>query len=375
MNNWKEEALKFIIDKTDRNSESIKDNFPHASKNKKYNLENPQWWTAGFWPGVLWKVYSSTENNKLKNLANSCETKMDTLLMDSEKLDHDMGFMWTLSSIANYKLTGNEESRRRALCAANFLAGRFNILGNYIRAWNHWIGREDNSGVAIIDCVMNLPLLYWASEESNDPRFKHIAMKHADMVLEHFIREDGSVQHMVVFDSETGEVKEKLGGQGFAANSGWARGCAWAIYGLSLSYMYTKEERYLNAAKKSAHYFISNLPEDKCPVWDFRVPEDNEIKYSYRDSSAASIAACGLLLIGELVHETESKLYLKEGENILKSLYENYSSKNDLEEEGLITCATGHFPEQTNLEVPIIYGDYYFVEGILKLTGDKTIFW
>jgi len=171
--------------------------------NGKYKLENEQWWTAGFWPGLLWKVYSQTNDDSLKITAEQCEEKMDRLLTNTECIDHDMGFMWTLTSLANYKLTGNKESRRRALLAANLLSARFNTEGNYIRAWNAWIGRKDNSGVAIIDCLMNLPLLYWASEETGDPRFKHIAKRHVNMVLEHFIREDGSVQHMVVFDSET----------------------------------------------------------------------------------------------------------------------------------------------------------------------------
>ena len=374
-NNWKKEALNFIIEKTEVNNRKIGVNFPHASHDGKYKLENEQWWTAGFWPGLLWKVYSQTNDDSLKITAEQCEEKMDRLLTNTECIDHDMGFMWTLTSLANYKLTGNKESRRRALLAANLLSARFNTEGNYIRAWNAWIGRKDNSGVAIIDCLMNLPLLYWASEETGDPRFKHIAKRHVNMVLEHFIREDGSVQHMVVFDSETGEVVEKLGGQGFAPNSAWARGCAWAVYGLTLSYKYTKDIKILNAAKKTAHYFISNLQDNKCPVWDFRVPEDGEKKYRYPDSSAGAIAACGLLLLSKYAGEFEDYIYKNAGEEILKALYIECSSKDNEKEEGLIMNGTGHFPEQTNLDVPLIYGDYYFVEGLSILNGDELLFW
>ncbi|NRY60235.1 glycoside hydrolase family 88 protein [Clostridium beijerinckii] len=372
---WKEEAWKFIQEKTQLNNERIGVNFPHASKNKHYDLEKPQWWTAGFWPGMLWYVYLGNKDEKLKLTAEACEKEMDYLLTDTELIDHDMGFMWTLSSLANYKITGNKDARRRALLAANLLVGRFNVKGNYIRAWNAWIGKDDNSGVVIIDCMMNLALLYWASEETGDPRFKHIAESHGKMVLENFIREDGSVQHMVVFDSETGEVLEKLGGQGFAADSAWARGCAWAVYGLAISYKYTKNIEFLNAAKKTAHYFISNMKDRKCPVWDFRVPEDGERKYRYPDSSAAAIAACGLLHISELVSEYEVSLYKDAAESMLKTLYYECATKEDMEEEGLLYHATGHFPEQKNLDIPIIYGDYFFTEGIARLNNEKLVFW
>lgn len=374
-NNWEKEALSFIKNKTLINNDKIGVNFPHASHNGKYKLENEQWWTAGFWPGLLWRVYLHTKDEGLRVTAEKCEEKMEHLLTDSEKIDHDIGFMWTLTSLANYKITGNNESRRRALLAANLLSARFNTEGNYIRAWNTWSGREDNSGVAIIDCLMNLPLLYWASEETKDPRFKHIAKRHVDMVLEHFIREDGSVQHMVVFDSETGEVVDKLGGQGFAPNSAWARGCAWAVYGLTLSYKYTKDTKILNAAKKVAHYFIANIKGKDCPVWDFRVPEDGEIKYRYLDSSAGAIVACGLLLLSKCIDEVESEVYKSSGEEILRKLYEKCSSKDKSDEEGLLMHGTGHFPEQTNLDVPLIYGDYYFVEGISILNNQDLLFW
>lgn len=373
---WKKEAWDFIYEKTKLNNERIGCNFPHSVKDKRYQLENEKWWTAGFWPGILWRVYLENKDEKLRITAEACEDKMNHLLSDTEAIDHDLGFMWTLTSLANYKITKSKQARQRALLAANLLMARFNLSGNYIRAWNAWSGREDNSGVAIIDCLMNLPILYWASEETGDPRFKQVAKKHVEMVLKHFIRSDGSVQHMVVFDSETGEVIEKCGGQGFSANSAWARGCAWAVYGLTLSYKYIKDEEILNAAKKTAHYFIANVKDKKYPVWDFRVPQDTEDKrYRYPDSSAGAIAACGLLLLSELVEEIEAPLYLEAGENMLKNLFFECATLNDIEEEGLIKHGTGHFPEQKNLDVPLIYGDYFFTEGISILNGKKLLFW
>jgi unsaturated chondroitin disaccharide hydrolase len=249
--------------------------------------------------------------------------------------------------------------------------GRFNINGNYIRAWNPWTEGEDNSGVAIIDCMMNLPLLYWASEETGDPRFKGTARRHADMVLENFIRSDGSVHHIVRFDPESGSKIEALGGQGYSPNSAWSRGTAWAIYGLTLSYHYTGEAKYLEADKKVAHFFISHLPEDFVPDWDFRLPANID---SPKDSSAGAIAACGLLLLADEVIDEESPVYQRAGEKILESLYKNFGDWTG-NEEGLVLHGTSHFPERKYMDNPLIYGDYYFVEGLARLKGYKELFW
>jgi unsaturated chondroitin disaccharide hydrolase len=368
---WVSEAWQKVNEKIDRTSKRIGANFPHASENGQYVLAETYWWTAGFWPGILWLLYRDQKNEELKQIAEECEAKLDAVQHDYYRLDHDMGFMWTLTSVAHYKILGDENSKRRALLAANLLMGRFNVNGNYIRAWNPWTEGEDNSGVAIIDCMMNLPLLYWASEETGDPRFKGIARKHADTVLNHFVRSDGAVHHIVRFDPESGERIEALGGQGFAPDSAWSRGNAWAIYGLALSYHYTGEVKYLESAKSVAHYFISHLPEDFVPVWDFLLPAGVDAP---RDSSAGAIAACGLLLLADEVNSTESPLYQRAGERILESLYKNYGDWEG-SEEGLILQGTSHFPEQKYMNNPLIYGDYYFVEGLARLKGYKELFW
>jgi unsaturated chondroitin disaccharide hydrolase len=368
---WVSEAWQKVNEKIDRTSKRIGANFPHASENGQYVLAEPYWWTAGFWPGLLWLLYRDQKNEDFKQLAEECEERLDAVQHDYYRLDHDMGFMWTLTSVARYKLLGEENSKRRALLAANLLMGRFNVNGNYIRAWNPWTEGEDNSGVAIIDCLMNLPLLYWASEETGDPRFKGVARKHADTVLNHFVRSDGAVHHIVRFDPESGERIEALGGQGYAPDSAWSRGNAWAIYGLALSFHYTGEEKYLEGAKRVAHFFISHLPADFVPAWDFLLPADVD---SPRDSSAGSIAACGLLLLADKVGETEAPLYQRTGEKILESLFKNYGDWES-SEEGLVLQGTSHFPEQKFTNNPLIYGDYYFVEGIARLKGYKELFW
>ncbi|MGM7723201.1 glycoside hydrolase family 88 protein [Metabacillus sp. Hm71] len=374
MNNleWVDEAWSKVNSKIDRTSKKIGANFPHASVNGIYQLEEPSWWTAGFWPGLLWLVYRDSKDESLKKIAEQCEEKLDKVITDYYRLDHDMGFMWTLTSVARYKLLGEEDSKRRALLVANLLMGRFNAQGNYIRAWNPWHEGEDNSGWAIIDCLMNLPLLFWASEVTGDPRYRHVAKKHGETVLSNFIRKDGSVHHIIRFDPESGERVEAIGGQGFAPESAWSRGASWAVYGLALLYKHTKEDKYLQAAKSVSHFFIANLPEDYVPHWDFRLPEGVT---KYRDSSAGAIAACGLLLLANQVAPTEAEIYENAGVKILKSLYENYGDFENPNQDGLILSGTSHYPEGKNIDVPLIYGDYYFLEGLSILKGHRELFW
>ncbi|WP_028609401.1 glycoside hydrolase family 88 protein [Paenibacillus harenae] len=373
-NGWAEEAWEKVHEKVLRTSGRIGARFPHASVDGTYVLEAPHWWTAGFWPGLLWLLYrdSDSRDERYKEIAEACEKQLDDVLTGYDRLDHDIGFMWTLTSVARFKLLGEEESRRRALLAASVLSGRFNVKGNYIRAWNPWSEGQRNEGWAIIDCMMNLPLLYWASETTGDPRFKHVATAHADTVLAHFVRTDGSVNHIVIFDPDTGEFEGVNGGQGFAPNSAWSRGTAWAIYGMALSYRYTGKAAYLDAAKRAAHFFLANLPEDAVPHWDFRLPPGIE---RYRDTSAGACAACGLLEIAAAVQGEEAGMYREAGERILRSLYENYGAWDNPAEEGLLLHGTSHYPERRNVDVPLIYGDYYFVEGLSRLRGNSDTFW
>ncbi|MCM3781375.1 glycoside hydrolase family 88 protein [Neobacillus mesonae] len=369
---WLEDAWRNSTEKVSVNLRRIGARFPHASQGGIYELSGPEWWTAGFWPGILWLLYGDSGDQQMKAAAEECEGAMDAVLDAYVRLDHDLGFMWTLSSIANYKLTGSEISRIRAMKAANFLAARFNLKGRYIRAWNPWQEGERNEGIAIIDCCMNTPLLFWASRISGDPRYAHIAKAHMDTVLRQFIREDGSVYHIINFDAETGNRIEGLGGQGYAPESAWSRGSAWAIYGLTLAYHHTGQRAYLTAAHRTANFFLSHLAEDQVPAWDFRAPEPLQ---KLKDSSASSCAASGLILLGKKTGGLEGEFYQKRGEQMLKSLYESYGAWNNINEEGLILHGTSNYPQGTNIDVPLIYGDYFFVEGLARLRGYDLFCW
>lgn len=207
---------------------------PHVSAAGKYDQIKVDQWISGFWPGILWILYDMTGERRYREEAEPWDVRMEQCYLRDNHFHHDVGFQFLPTSVIRYKLTGDEDARRRGLFAANYLAGRYNPVGQFIRAWP-----RNQTGWSIIDSMMNLPLLFWASEESDDPRFKHIAVAHADMVLRSFIRDDGSVHHIVIFDPETGEVERYDGGQGFAPQSSWSRGQAWALYGMSCAYRYT----------------------------------------------------------------------------------------------------------------------------------------
>ncbi|MDU1847937.1 MAG: glycoside hydrolase family 88 protein [Niallia nealsonii] len=376
MDKWLKDARAFIEKKTTQNIIDIGESFPHATKQGHYDKESPQWWTAGFWPGILWNVYHATNEDVFKNLATQLEHKMGYLLNDPNKVDHDIGFMWTLTSLARYQITADETAKNTSLLAANMLLARFNSAGHFFKAWNNWHGTDDNSGIVIIDSMMNMGLLFWTSEETGDPRFMIAAKAHCNMVLKHFIRSDGSVHQMVKFNSLTGELIEKLGGQGYSENSSWSRGCGWAIFGFAIAYHYTKEERYLSSAMKVANHFALHLHQDSIPLWDFRIPlNTNDTKYDYRDSSASAIAACGSLLISQYAPSEEKRFYLDFGKDLLKRLYEHAATIEEDTNHALLSHGTSHWPEKKNLDTGLIYGDYFFTQGIYALNGINNNFW
>ena len=330
--------------------------------NPNYYIHN---WTNGFWPAMMWQMYLGTKNETYREEAIRTEEMLDAALTDFKELYHDVGFMWLIHSAVRYKLEGNQDSYDRAIFAAYTLAARFNPKG-FIRAWNN----EGRQGWAIIDCMMNLPLLYWASDVTDDPRFRLIAMKHADTAMEHFIRADGSVKHIVVFDPMTGEELDDLGGQGYAKGSSWSRGQAWALYGFTLSYLATGKQAYLNAAKRVAGYFIANVADDFIPRCDFRQPAQPDLK----DNAAGSIAACGLLQLAKAVPECEARPFYDAAVKMLMAM-EKHCTNWDNNVPAVLNKCTVAYHEYPGRHSTMNYADYYFVEAINMLRGQKLNFW
>ncbi|KRE36279.1 glycoside hydrolase family 88 protein [Paenibacillus sp. Soil724D2] len=376
---WLNELIDRLSTKMDWVSEKSKHKIPYTTINGTHdnrNVDNPtvtetdgiNWWTNGFWGGMMWLMHHETGNEKYKEIAQISEKELDRCFDEFYGLHHDVGFMWLPTSVANYKVTQNPKSRKRALHAAVLLAGRFNLAGGFIRAWNDLEG-SDTRGWAIIDCMFNIPLLYWASEETGDPRFKQIAMKHADTAMSAFVRPDGSVNHIVEFDPFEGGVIRSYGGQGYEEGSSWTRGQTWALYGYMMSYIHTQKEDYLQTAKRIANYFIANIPEDGVIPVDFRQPKEPKRE----DDTAAAIAACGLIEIAKVVGEHEKELYLGAALELLKTL-DNSRIDWSTGSDSLIQFGSAAYHSENHHQA-IIYGDYYFMEAIFKLKGNDLYLW
>lgn len=363
--------------KLDVVADRVGEKIPYSSENGVFDdkmkdsnsLRDYAWWTNGFWPGLMWLMHVSTNKEKYKNIALTAEEKLkDCMFRCYDLLHHDVGFMYHISAGVNAMLNDSVSSKNLELMAANTLASRYNLLAGFIRAWNGKETGPDVSGWAIIDCMMNIPLLYRATELTSDNRFKSIAMAHADKTLKYQLRDDGSVKHIVVYDTNTGEYIEERGGQGYKEGSSWSRGQAWAIYGFVLSYIHTKEQRYLDAAKRVANYFISAVCDEWKVLSDFRAPE-SPIIY---DSTAAACAACGLIEISKCVPLEESRLYLSSALKLIDILDREFADYNE-DTDAILQFGTEAYHSGRNKT--IIYGDYFYVEAIYKLKDFGPLFW
>lgn len=333
-------------------------------------------WVSGFLGGMMWLMYEATGNEVYRTTAERSEELLDMALRQVKLLHHDVGFMWHLTSGAHYRLTGNESACARNYLAAAMLFSRYNVEGEYIQAWNiGWKECPDCSGVTIMDTLMNLPLLYWASEEIGNDRFEKVGMRHMDMALRDHIRPDGTVNHIVEHELNKPIVKRVMAGQGYSETSCWSRGLAWAVYGSIISYIHTGKQDYLAAAIKTADRFIVEVKKTNyLPLVDFDAPATPV----YYDSTAGVCAACGMLEIAKYVSDEEAKRYTLEAINILKACDEHWCNYED-DEDGLVTMGTVSYPlteaSKRMLHIPIIWGDFFFVEALCKLKGRDFLIW
>lgn len=350
-------------------------NIPFMPINGKYKdcimPDGLSWWTNGFWPGMLWQMYHVTNDEVYKTAAEGVEKRLDETLHTFDKLHHDVGFMFLPSSVVSFLQTGNNDSRRRGLHAANLLAGRFNHAGNFLCAWDSSPWKENVAGWMIVDSLMNIPLLYWASKETGDPRFADIANRHAHTAMNYIVRPDGSCNHIAEFDPTTGAFIRGVGGQGYGEGSSWSRGQTWAVYGFALAYRHTGFTEYLDTAKRCAHYCIAGMAVSGwlAPV-DFRAPAEPR-KY---DSGASTSLACGLLEIAEHVPKLEKSLYTQAAIHILQTCEEQYANW-DTESDGFINGGTTMYHDERLSNMSFINGDYFFLEGILRLKENYILIW
>ncbi len=370
---WAQKTLDRVAGKLAKVSERSAHKIPYTTKEGVHDDRSGEseigWWTNGFWGGMMWQMYALTGEERYAQIARENERKLDACLMDYEKQDHDNGFKWLPTAVADYRVTGNREARNRGLLAAGNLAGRYNSAGKFLRAWNDGTDGVDRRGWAIIDCMMNLPLLYWASEETGDPRFRQIAMNHADTARRCFVREDGSVNHIVEFDPDTGRTVRSYGGQGYAEGSSWTRGQSWGLYGFVLSYIHTGKKEYLETAERIAGYFAENIPDSGLIPVDFRQPAEVKLE----DSTAAAIASCGLIELAKRKGGEAGEIYLHAALRLLHALTDSRVNWNEEEDDLLQKCTAAYHDAEH--EFSIIYGDYYYLEALMKLTEKEQFLW
>lgn len=323
-------------------------------------------WTTSFHTGIALIGWMATGDEAILRDVLALDPLYQEKLcgVNAANTMHDLGFLYSLYSVALHKLTGDPCHRELGLKAAAALSDRFYADGNYIRAW----GRMDEKGtdwdeMAIIDCMMNLPLLYWASEETGDLRFKEIAIKHSDTTREKFIRDDDSVYHAYRFGA-------RLGGEnycGYGIETHWARGNAWAIYGFAMGYRYTGDERYLETSQRVLKKFLSLMDDEIVPIWDFRLPDDP--KLHIRDSSAAAIAACGIQELEALGKADASMTAWK------NAFIDRLCSPKYLDTDPAIRGVLKHGQVGMAMDAYTSWGDYYLMEALAREAGMKVNWW
>lgn len=338
------------------------DRFPKTYYADKDELETSDsgWWCSGFYPGTLLYLFEQTHDRELYD-----EATRILKVLEKEQYNtttHDLGFMMFTSFGTAYRIHPKAEYKDILINSAKSLASRFSPTVGLIKSWDS----KEGDYLVIIDNMMNLELLFWAAKATGDASFYDIAVTHADNTLKNHFRDDYSSYHVLNYDPETGAVKEKKTAQGYSDESAWARGQAWGLYGFVITYRETNEKRYLEQARHIADFILShpNLPDDKIPYWDFNAPN---IPNALHDASAAAIIASALLELNRYVDPKTADRYLSVAETILKTLSSpEYKAKPGTNGGFILKHGVGNFPQGTEVDVPLTYADYYFVEAMVR---------
>ncbi len=377
-----DEEVKAALDIT---VEQIRRNLPeftysaqnHSSVGNFYPAVANDQWTAGFWPGEIWlafehsgdKVFQYAAQIQVQSFLHRIENRIETD-------HHDMGFLYSPSCIAAWKLVGDEDGRKAALLAADQLIERFQPVGQFIQAW----GRKGNPDEYryIIDCLLNLPLLYWASEQTGDPKYRDIALTHARTTLANSVRPDDSTYHTFYMDPVTGSPVRGVTKQGYSDDSFWARGQAWGVAGMAFSYRYERIDQYRDTFERLLTFYLNKLPADLVPYWDMVFTDGNE---EPRDTSAASIVACGLLEMADLVGGEAADRYRDLARRMIKSLSDHYAVKDPAISNGLVLHGTYSKKSPYNtcrgegVDECVSWGDYYYMEALTRLSRSWSSYW
>jgi unsaturated chondroitin disaccharide hydrolase len=402
-----EAALKFCVDKTLANIGPIEEAskkagtrlYPAAaSTHNVYAFEENKEWTTSFWTGMLYLASetagSEADRKRALDAALRCipdfRKRLDDVVYTHT---HDLGFLYTLSCVAAWRLVADEDAKQHALKAADLLMNRYYEKAGIVQAWGD-MNDKTQQGRIIIDCAMNLPLLYWASEVTGNMHYHEAASSHIAQADKYLIRDDWSTYHTFYFDPDTGKPRFGKTAQGFSDDSCWSRGQAWGVYGNALSYRYLHDARLLEAARGVAHYFLNRLPDDLIAYWDLIFTGDKDvccdtlraagkppIKVSLgaepRDSSAAAILVCGLLeLANELpAGDRDKYIFNNAALHICASLADNYTTEKVPQSNGLLLHGVYSKPGKNGVDECNIWGDYFYMEALVRITRAWRPYW
>ena len=369
-------ALNYCAAQVNRALEALKDsagNYDYTMEPRNILEDDTAWncrkaseqeWCSGFWPGVLWMDYDYTKDETIKKVAEGYTNTL-SFLGSKPAYDHDLGFLTINSFLKGYEATGNDEYKKIALAAADTLATLYNNKVGTILSWPRHV-KDFGGHNTIMDNMINLELLFWASENGGTQHLKDIAIRHAETTMQHHFREDGSCYHVAVYDTLTGEFLRGQTHQGLADSSMWSRGQSWAIYGYTMVYRYTKDQRFLDFAQKVTDIYLKRLKEtsnDWIPIWDMDDPRGQEAP---KDASTACVVASALLELCQYVKGEKGKEYRTAAESMLRDLNSDvYQSRE--KNVAFLMHSTGHHPAGSEIDASIIYADYYYIEALLRL--------
>lgn len=367
-------AIAQALKKLDAGLASFQNKFPAPSSVQGIYpaIDNIEW-TNGFWTGQLWLAYELTGARRYFDAAQQQVESFAERIQQRINVDHhDLGFLYSLSCVAAYKITGSHFARTAALAAAECLLERYLPVAGIVQAWGD-LRDPDEAGRMIIDCNLNLPLLYWASEETGERKFREAADTHIQKAMQYLIRPDASTFHTYFMDIETGAPRKGTTHQGFSDSSCWARGQAWGISGLPLVFAHHPDPQLIIQACRLTNYFINRLPEDLICYWDLIFTEGNEP----RDSSAAATAVCGILELLRHLPDTDpdKAQYQRAARGMMGQLILAYATQDNDPGTGLLKHGVYHKPKSIGVDESCIWGDYFYLEALVRLSKPWRSYW
>lgn len=337
-------------------------NIPDSTSHWYCSKATKEEWCAGFWPGILWYDYEYTKDPVIKAEAERFTDALESISHITPAYDHDLGFLMFCSYGNGYRLTHNEAYRKVILRSADALAELFNPKAGTILSWPRNVEMLGGHNT-IMDNMINLEMLFWASKNGGDKNLYDIAVSHADTTMKYHFRPDYTSYHVAVYDTLTGHFIKGMTHQGYSDSSMWARGQAWAIYGYTVVYRETQDPKYLDFVQQVADVYLKRLPDDYIPYWDF---DDPAIPYAPRDASAACVVASALLELSGYVSPEKGSTYREAALRMLESLSSD-KYQCGKQKPAFLLHSTGHYPNGSEIDASIIYADYYYIEALLRL--------